>query len=101
MPNVCASSTALIVQSFRRWGRQEGYVASCDIVIATILVKFPHSALTSLLFNHSEITYHCDFRLASVCEPVWLGSFSYGVGSCYVTLQLHNITLTTFYLSER
>ena len=51
---VCHCCLALIVQSFRRWGRQEGYVASCYIVIAT---KFPHSTLTTL-FSNSEITYH-------------------------------------------
>ena len=56
MPTVCASSTALIVQSCSRVGGQEGYVDSCDIVIAAV-VKFPLSALTTL-FNHSEITYH-------------------------------------------
>ena len=73
-----ASSTARIVQSFSRWGRQEGYVASCDTVIAAVHVKFPHSALTTL-FSHSEITIEilCKPQCVNMCSHA--GSFSQGV----------------------
>ena len=58
MPNVCVSpwqknSTTLIGQSFRKWANNNAML-TLVIVIATVLVKFYHSALTTL-YSHSEI----------------------------------------------